>query len=61
MRCFARLNKKSQNLGSRRKALQSFGFLESLMVLSLVIHSLLVGEEIQPAFPATINSFFLEN
>lgn len=48
------------DLCSRRKALQSFRFSESLVDLSPVLQFLLVCEEIQPAFSTAMDPFFLK-
>lgn len=48
------------DLCSWRKALQSFGFSESLVDLSPVLHFLFVGEKIQSAFSTAMDTFFLK-
>lgn len=48
------------DLCTRRQALQSFRFPESLVDVSPVLHFLLVGEEIQSALSTAMDPFFLK-
>ena len=46
-------------LSSRWKAFKCFWFLESLVKVDLVVHHLLVGQKVQPAFSTAMYAFSL--